>query len=151
MVTLGDAILAINPDAVFEYEDIDRILWQRKTKPISKEEILSKYKELKDLEKERIAFEAANKKGFFGKIISILDKKKIYLYTYRQGLATFSVLISLIFVLTENFHKVRYTILTDPYGTEFVYDRFTGKIKKKINYWLRHNLLLLREDYEYFR
>jgi len=25
MVTLGDAILAINPDAVFEYEDIDRI------------------------------------------------------------------------------------------------------------------------------
>ena len=134
MVTLGDAILAINPDAVFEYEDIDRILWQRKTKPISKEEILSKYKELKDLEKERIAFEEANKKGFFGKIISILDKKKIHLYTYRQGLATFSILISLIFVLTENFHKVRYTILTDPYGTEFVYDRFTGKIKKKINY-----------------
>tara|TARA_B100000073_G_C23498117_1_gene478563 strand:- start:101 stop:505 length:405 start_codon:yes stop_codon:yes gene_type:complete len=134
MVTLGDAILAINPDAVFEYEDIDRILWQRKTKPISKEEILSKYKELKDLEKERIAFEAANKKGFFGKIISILDKKKIYLYTYRQGLATFSILISLVFVLTENFHKVRYTILTDPYGTEFVYDRFTGKVKKKINY-----------------
>jgi len=56
------------------------------------------------------------------------------LYKYRQGLATFSIIISLVFVLTENFHKVRYTILTDPYGTEFVYDRFTGKIKKKINY-----------------
>ena len=44
------------------------------------------------------------------------------------------VIISLIFVLTNNFHKVRYTIVTDPYGTEFVYDRFTGKLKKKITY-----------------
>ena len=68
MVTLGDAILAINPDAVFEYEDIDKISWQKKTKPISKEDILSKYKELKDLEKERIALEKANRKGFFGKL-----------------------------------------------------------------------------------
>ena len=134
MVTLADAILAINPDAVFEYEDIDRIHWRKKTKPINKEEILSKYKELKDLEKEKIALEKANRKGFFGKIISFLDNNKIYLYHYRQGLATFSIIISLVFVLTENFHKVRYTILTDPYGTEFVYDRFTGKIKKKINY-----------------
>ena len=134
MVTLGDAILAINPDAVFEYEDIDKISWQKKTKPISKEDILSKYKELKDLEKEKIALEEANRKGFFGKIISFLDNNKIYLYNYRQILATFSIVISLVFVLTENFHKVRYTILTDPYGTEFVYDRFTGKIKKKINY-----------------
>ena len=134
MVTLGDAILAINPDAVFEYEDIDTISWQRKTKPINKEEILSKYKELKDLEKERIALEEANRKGFLGKVIAFLDNNKIIFYNYRQPLATFSILISLIFVLTENFHKVRYTILTDPYGTEFVYDRFTGKIKKKINY-----------------
>ncbi|MBV69125.1 MAG: hypothetical protein CMJ08_04910 [Pelagibacterales bacterium] len=134
MVTLADAILAINPDAVFEYEDIDRIHWRKKTKPINKEEILSKYKELKDLEKEKIALEKANRKGFFGKIISFLDYNKIYLYQYRQGIATFSIVISLVFVLTENFHKVRYTILTDPYGTEFVYDRFTGKIKKKINY-----------------
>ena len=134
MVTLGDAILAINPDAVFEYEDIDTISWQRKTKPINKEEILSKYKELKDLEKERIALEKANRKGFLGKVIAFLDNNKIIFYNYRQPLATFSILISLIFVLTENFHKVRYTILTDPYGTEFVYDRFTGKIKKKINY-----------------
>ena len=134
MVTLGDAILAINPDAVFEYEDIDTISWQRKTKPINKEEILSKYKELKDLEKERIALEKANRKGFLGKVIAFLDKNKIIFYNYRQPLATFSIIISLIFVLTENFHKVRYTILTDPYGTEFVYDRFTGKIKKKINY-----------------
>ena len=142
MVTLGDAILAINPDAVFEYEDIDTISWQRKTKPINKEEILSKYKELKDLEKERIALEKANRKGFLGKVIAFLDDNKIIVYNYRQPLATFSIIISLTFVLTENFHKVRYTILTDPYGTEFVYDRFTGKIKKKINYWLRHNLLL---------
>ena len=84
MVTLGDAILAINPDAVFEYEDIDRIHWQKKTKPINKEEILSKYKELKDLEKEKIALEKANRKGFFGKIISFLDNNKIYLYKYRR-------------------------------------------------------------------
>ena len=34
MITLGDAILAINPDAVFEYEDIDQIHWRNKTKPI---------------------------------------------------------------------------------------------------------------------
>ena len=134
MITLGDAILAINPNADFEYEDIDNILWRKRTKPISKEEILSKYKELKDLEKDRIALEKANQKSFFGKIFSLLDSKKIYIYNYRQGLATFSIIISLIFVLTENFHKVRYTILTDPYGTEFVYDRFTGKIQKKINY-----------------
>ena len=134
MITVGDAILAINPDAVFEYEDIDTIWWRNKTKPISKEEILSKYKELKDIEKDRIALELANRKGPLGKIITILDNNKIHLYTYRQGIATFSIIISLIFVLTENFHKVRYTILTDPYGTEFVYDRFTGKVKKKINY-----------------
>ena len=134
MVTLGDAILAINPDAVFEYEDIDNISWQKRTKAINKEEILSKYKELKDLEKEKIALEKANRKGFLGKVIAFLDNNKIIFYNYRQPLATFSILISLIFVLTENFHKVRYTILTDPYGTEFVYDRFTGKIKKKINY-----------------
>ena len=134
MITLGDAILAINPDAEFEYEDIDKIWWKKKTSPISKEEILLKYKELKEIEKEKIAFEKANKKNIFGRIFLILDEKKVYLYKYRQGLATFSIIISLFFVLTENFHKVRYTILTDPYGTEFVYDRFTGKIQKKINY-----------------
>ena len=37
---------------------------EKKTKPISKEEILSKYKELKELEKEKIAFEKANQKIF---------------------------------------------------------------------------------------
>ena len=134
MITIGDAILSINPDAVFDYEDVDRIWWRNKTKPISKDEILAKYKELKDLEKEKIAFEKANKKGPIGKIFAILDSNKIYLYKYRQILATFSVVTSLFFVLTENFHKVRYTIITDPYGTEFVYDRFKGKIQKKINY-----------------
>ncbi len=134
MITLGDAILAINPDAVFDYEDIDNISWQKKTKPISKEEILSKYKELKNIEKEKIALANANRKGPIGKLIILLDSKKIYLYKYRQMLATSSIIVSLVFVLSENFHKVRYTILTDPYGTEFVYDRFTGKIKKKINY-----------------
>ena len=134
MITLSDAILAINPDAEFEYEDIDKIWWKKKTKPISKEEILLKYKELKELEKEKVAFEKANQKNIIQRIFLALDAKKVYLYNYRQGLATFSIIISLFFVLTENFHKVRYTILTDPYGTEFVYDRFTGKIKKKINY-----------------
>ncbi len=134
MITIGDAILSINPDAVFDYEDVDRICWQKKTKLISKDEILAKYKEFKDLEKEKIAFEKANKKGPIGKIFAILDSNKIYLYKYRQILATFSVVTSLFFVLTENFHKVRYTIITDPYGTEFVYDRFTGKLKKKITY-----------------
>tara|TARA_B100001540_G_C15444227_1_gene478106 strand:+ start:34 stop:438 length:405 start_codon:yes stop_codon:yes gene_type:complete len=134
MITIGDAILSINPDAVFEYEDVDRIWWRNKTKPISKEEILAKYKELRDLEKEKIAFKEANKKGPIGKIIATLDSKKIYFYKYRQILASSSIIISLFFVLTQNFHKVRYTIITDPYGTEFVYDRFKGKIKKKINY-----------------
>ena len=133
MITVGDAILAINPNAEFEYEDIDKIWWKKKTKHISKEEILSKYKELKELEKEKIALEKANQKGIFGRIFLVLEEKKIYIYNYRQGLATFSIIISLFFVLTENFHKVRYTILTDPYGTEFVYDRFTGRFKK-INY-----------------
>ena len=61
-------------------------------------------------------------------------ENRILLFKYRQALATSSIIISLIFVLTNNFHKVRYTIVTDPYGTEFVYDRFTGKLKKKITY-----------------
>lgn len=134
MITIGDAILAINPDAVFDYESVDQITWRKRTKPIDKDDILQKYKELKQIEKDKLEFEKANRKGPIKKLFAILDKNKIYFYTYRQGIATFSVIISLIFVLTENFHKVRYTILTDPYGTEFVYDRFTGKIKKKINY-----------------
>ena len=134
MVTLSDAILAINPNAEFEYEDIDNIFWRRKTRPISKDEILQKYRELKDMELERVALEKANQLSTFGKILSITNENKIYFYKYRQALATSSIIISLIFVLTNNFHKVRYTIITDPYGTEFVYDRFTGKLKKKITY-----------------
>ena len=134
MVTLGDAILAINPDAMFEYEDIDNISWRKKTKPLSKEEILSKYKELLEIEKKKKLLEESNRPTFFGKTIDYLDKNKIIIYKYRQALATSSIIISLIFVLSNNFHKVRYTILTDPYGTEFVYDRFTGKLKKKISY-----------------
>ena len=134
MITIADAILAINPDAVFEYEDVDNIYWRNKTKPISKDEILEKYIELRDIEKEKIALEKANRKGFFGIILARINKNKVYIYKYRQALATSSIIISLIFYLTENFHKVRYTILTDPYGTEFVYDRFTGKVKKKITY-----------------
>ena len=42
MITLSDAILAINPDAEFDYDDIDNIFWRKKTKPISKDEILQK-------------------------------------------------------------------------------------------------------------
>ena len=37
MVTLGDAILAINPSAEFEYDDIDNIIWRKKTRPIGKD------------------------------------------------------------------------------------------------------------------
>ena len=134
MVTLSDAILSINPNAEFEYEDIDNIFWRRKTRPISKDEILKKYRELKDIELERVAFEKANQLTPFGKILKITNENKIYIYKYRQALASSSIIISLIFVLTNNFHKVRYTIVTDPYGTEFVYDRFKGKLKKKITY-----------------
>ena len=134
MVTLSDAILAINPDAEFEYDDIDHIFWRKKTKPISKDEILQKYRELKDIENEKLAFEKANQLTFFGNILNKAYENRIVLFKYRQALATSSIIISLIFVLTNNFHKVRYTIVTDPYGTEFVYDRFTGKLKKKITY-----------------
>ena len=134
MITLSDAILAINPDAEFDYDDIDNIFWRKKTKPISKDEILQKYRELKDIELEKAAFEKANQLTIFGKILNNAYKNRILLFKYRQALATSSILISLIFVLTNNFHKVRYTIVTDPYGTEFVYDRFTGKLKKKITY-----------------
>ena len=134
MVTLSDAILAINPNAEFEYEDIDNIFWRRKTKPISKDEILKKYRELKDIELEKVALEKANQLTPFGKILKITNENKIYFYKYRQAMASSSIIISLIFVLTNNFHKVRYTIVTDPYGTEFVYDRFKGKLKKKITY-----------------
>ena len=134
MVTLSDAILAINPEAEFEYDDIDNIFWRKKTKPISKDEILKKYRELKDIELEKVAFEKANQLTFFGKILNNAYENRILLFRYRQALATSSIVISLIFVLSNNFHKVRYTIVTDPYGTEFVYDRFTGKLKKKITY-----------------
>ena len=134
MITLGDAILAINPEAVFEYEDIDTIIWRKKTKPISKDEILQKYKELLEIEKERKQLELSSRPSFLVKIINYCNRNKIIIYNYRQALATSSIIVSLIFVLTNNFHKVRYTILTDPYGTEFVYDRFTGKLKKKIGY-----------------
>ena len=134
MITLGDAILAINPDAVFEYEDIDTISWRKKTKPISKDEILIKYKELIEIEKERKQLELSSRPSFLGKIVNYCNRNKVIIYNYRQALATSSIIVSLIFVLTNNFHKVRYTIVTDPYGTEFVYDRFTGKLKKKIGY-----------------
>ena len=134
MITLGDAILAINPNAEFEYDDIDNIIWRKRTKPINKDDILAKYRELKDIELEAEAIAKANQLNIFGKTFKYFDDNKILLYKYRQALATGSIIVSLMFVLTENFHKVRYTILTDPYGTEFVYDRFTGKLKKKIKY-----------------
>ncbi len=134
MVTLSDAILAINPNAEFEYDDIDNIFWRKKTKPISKDEILKKYRELKDIELEQTALAKASQLSFFGEILQTANQNKIIIYKYRQALATSSIVVSLIFVLTNNFHKVRYTIVTDPYGTEFVYDRFKGKLKKKITY-----------------
>ncbi len=134
MITLGDAILSINPQAEFEYDDIDNIFWRKRTKPINKDEILQKYRELKNLDIERVALEKANQPTFLSIIFKNVNKNKIILYKYRQAIATSSIVVSLIFVLTGNFHKVRYTILTDPYGTELVYDRFTGKLKKKVEY-----------------
>ena len=83
---------------------------------------------------EKAAFERANQLSIFGKVLNNVYNNRILLFKYRQALATSSIIISLIFVLTNNFHKVRYTIVKDPYGTEFVYDRFTGKLKKKITY-----------------
>ena len=134
MITIGDAILAINPDAEFDYDDIDHIIWRKKTKPINKVDILNKYRELKDLEIERVAFEKANQLSVLGALFKIAKNNMPFIYNYRQIIATSSIIISLSFVLINDFHKVRYTILTDPYGTEFVYDRFTGKLKKKITY-----------------
>jgi len=134
MITLSDAILAINPNAKFEYEDIDNIWWRKKTKPISKDEILQKYRELKDLEIEQAALAQANQLSVFQQFFQTANQNKVILYKYRQAIATSSIVLSLIFVLTNNFYKVRYTIVTDPYGTEFVYDRFKGKLKKKITY-----------------
>ena len=76
MITIGDAILAINPDAIFEYENIDEIIWRNKTKPISKEEILEKYKELKNIEKAKLDFERANRKRSFRKTNFLTRQKQ---------------------------------------------------------------------------
>ena len=57
MITLGDAILAINPSAEFEYDDIDNIIWRKKTRPIGKDDILAKYRELKDIELEKMLWQ----------------------------------------------------------------------------------------------
>ena len=108
MITLSDAILAINPEAEFDYDDIDNIFWRKKTKPISKDLILQKYRELKDIELEKAAFERANQLSIFGKVLNNVYDNRILLFKYRQALATSSIVISLIFVLTNNFHKVRY-------------------------------------------
>ena len=77
MVTLSDAILAINPDAEFEYDNIDTIFWRRKTKPISKDLILQKYRELKDIEKEKAEFERANQISVFGKVLNNVYNNRI--------------------------------------------------------------------------
>ncbi len=133
MVTLSDAILAINPNAKFEYDDIDRIFW-KKTEPIDKDLILKKYKELKNIEIQKAIEKKTNKPTIISIIINYLNSKKYLLYNFRQGIATISIIISLTFTLTDNFHKFRYTILIDEDGTKFVYDRFTGNLKKKITY-----------------
>ena len=90
MITLSDAILAINPDAEFDYDDIDNIFWRKKTKPISKDLILQKYRELKDIELEKQAYEKANELTFLGKIINSVYENRILLFKYRQALATSS-------------------------------------------------------------
>ncbi len=134
MVTLSDAILNINPSAKFEYDDIDNIIWTKRTKPIDKDIILSKYRELKDIELKKQIDAKNNIPSSLDIAVQYWDSKKYIFYKFRQALATSSIVISLFFTLTQNFHKVRYTILEDAYGTEFVYDRFTGKLRKKINY-----------------
>ena len=79
MITISDAILAINPDAEFDYDDIDNIFWRKKTKPISKDLILQKYRELKDIELEAAAFEKANQLSVFGKALkNIYSFKSIF-------------------------------------------------------------------------
>ena len=85
MVTLSDAILSINPKAEFEYEDIDNIFWRKKTKPISKDEILKKYRELKDIELEQAKIAKANELTIFGEIIKYADENKILLYKYFKN------------------------------------------------------------------
>ena len=45
--------------------------------------------------------------GISGKILNNAYNNRILLFKYRQALATSSIIISLIFVLTNNFHKVR--------------------------------------------
>ena len=94
MITLGDAIKAINPNAEFEYDDIDNIIWRKKTKPINKEEILAKYRELKDIDLERVALEKAAKLSVVGNFLRYLDNNKIIVFKYRQALATSSIIVS---------------------------------------------------------
>ena len=86
MITLSDAILAINPNAEFEYDDIDNIYWRKKTKPIAKDDILQKYRELKNIELEKVEFERANKPTIFGKIFNNAYNNRILLFKYRQAL-----------------------------------------------------------------
>tara|TARA_R100001510_G_C7559286_1_gene139959 strand:+ start:546 stop:740 length:195 start_codon:yes stop_codon:yes gene_type:complete len=58
-IKLSQAILSLNPNAVFGYshdqnddsiELIDTISWQNNTTPISKEDILAEQKRLQDIE-----------------------------------------------------------------------------------------------------
>ena len=48
MITLGKAILAINPNAQYTYteEDVNSIVWENGTTPISNDDIVAKQAEL---------------------------------------------------------------------------------------------------------
>ena len=78
MITIGDAILAINPDAVFDYESVDQITWRNRTKPIDKDDILQKYEET--IEKDKLEFEKANRKGPIKIHSHIRQKQNLLLY-----------------------------------------------------------------------
>ena len=90
MITLSDAILAINPNAEFDYDDIDNIFWRRKTKPISKDEILQKYRELRDIEIEQAAIAKSNQLSIFGEIFQTANKHKGIFFKYRQDILIFT-------------------------------------------------------------
>lgn len=59
IIKIADAILAINPNAVYNYynEDADTIEWLDNTTPISKEDILAKQSELQAIENAKPSIE----------------------------------------------------------------------------------------------
>ena len=62
MITIGDAIFAINSTAVYEHEGtIESIIWRENTTPIPAEQIYNKLAELESLEPMRLLREERNR------------------------------------------------------------------------------------------